>query len=66
MLQDTRPAVVERALVCLAKVTAVGGGTFLARRWRSEAWPLLARLLREGPTFRRCAPTSEKGLRYKP
>ena len=53
--QDARPAVVERALNALAEVVVVGGGEFLARRWRSDAWPQLARLLREGPAFRRCA-----------
>ena len=51
--QDARPAVVERALDALAEVVVVGGGEFLARRWRADAWPQLSRLLREGPAFRR-------------
>jgi len=53
--QDARPAVVERALDALAEVVVVGGGEFLSRRWRVDAWPQLARLLREGPAFRRWA-----------
>jgi len=60
-MQDARPAVVERALDALAEVVVVGGGEFLARRWRADAWPQLARLLREGPAF--CRWAQPHGLR---
>ncbi len=50
--QDPRIAVVERALPAVACVAELAGG-FLARRMSSEAWPQLARLLREGPALER-------------
>jgi hypothetical protein len=39
----------EAALDLLARLTALAGGQFMARRVRKEALPLLLRLLREGP-----------------
>lgn len=47
-LQDTRIAVLEKALESLGHLTEVGGGDFLRRRMRKEAWPLLAQLLKYG------------------
>lgn len=47
-MQDSRIAVVERALTSLAHLTEVGGGDFLRRRMKKEAWPLLSQLLKQG------------------
>lgn len=47
-MQDSRIAVVERALISLAHLTEVGGGDFLRRRMQKEAWPLLSHLLKQG------------------
>ncbi|KAK9820989.1 hypothetical protein WJX81_002818 [Elliptochloris bilobata] len=51
-LKDPRIAVVERALAVLAAVAELSG-SFLARRLSAEAWPQMARLLREGPILAR-------------
>ena len=48
--QDSRIVVVEHALRALAELAKLSGGSFLARRVAKEAWPVLARVLREGPT----------------
>lgn len=40
--------VIEKALDSLAHLTGIGGGDFLRRRMRKEAWPILARLMKEG------------------
>ncbi len=50
VMQDSRIAVVERALVSLAHLTEVGGGDFLRRRMKKEAWPILSQLLELGLT----------------
>ncbi|GLC59559.1 hypothetical protein PLESTB_001500300 [Pleodorina starrii] len=47
-LRDDRTPVVERGLGVLAELVAAGGGTFLARRFQQEAWPVLQRLLTHG------------------
>lgn len=41
---------VEHALAVLGSIAELSG-SFLARRLSTEAWPQLARLLREGPTL---------------
>lgn len=46
--QDERIAAVEAALGFLGSYTELGG-SFLARRFRQEAWPQLQRLLQRGP-----------------
>ena len=46
--QDQRIAAVEAALGFLGSYTELGG-SFLARRFRQEAWPQLQRLLQRGP-----------------
>ena len=46
--QDQRIAAVEAALGFLGSHTELGG-SFLARRFRQEAWPQLQRLLQRGP-----------------
>ena len=48
VLQDERIAAVEHALGFLGSYTELGG-SFLARRFRQEAWPQLQRLLQRGP-----------------
>ncbi|KAK9867939.1 hypothetical protein WJX84_006608 [Apatococcus fuscideae] len=40
-LQDKRAAVAEQALHSLADMTQTAGGDFLARRFSTEAWPLM-------------------------
>ena len=47
-MQDERIAAVERSLGFLGSYTELGG-SFLARRFRQEAWPQLCRLLQRGP-----------------
>ena len=47
-VQDERIAAVEAALGFLGSYTELGG-SFLARRFRQEAWPQLQRLLLRGP-----------------
>ncbi|CAL5218647.1 g350 [Coccomyxa viridis] len=47
-LKDERIAAVEAALGFLGSYTELGG-SFLARRFRQEAWPQLQRLLQRGP-----------------
>lgn len=49
LLQDWRLPLVEHALQALAELSEAGGGSFLARRMRLEAWPALTQLLRYGP-----------------
>lgn len=53
--QDERIAAVEHALGFLGSYTQLGG-SFLARRFRQEAWPQLQRLLQRGPETPLSAP----------
>ena len=48
-VQDSRIAAIEAAAAALAEVADVSGGAFLARRFVSEAWPVLEGLLARGP-----------------
>lgn len=41
IVQDKRAAVAEQALHSLADMTQTAGGDFLARRFSTEAWPLM-------------------------
>jgi len=54
VLQDERIAAVEHALGFLGSYTELGG-SFLARRFRQEAWPQLQRLLQRGPSSPACS-----------
>ncbi|MEW5319938.1 MAG: hypothetical protein WDW38_011049 [Sanguina aurantia] len=47
-LRDERTAAVEAALALLASTIHAAGGSFLSRRFNTEAWPLLVRLLEQG------------------
>eukprot|EP00897_Mesotaenium_endlicherianum_P009558 jgi/Mesen1/8630/ME000050S08046 len=49
LLRRPEPAVIERALEVVAAVARASGGHFVARRFRDHAWPLMRRLLHEGP-----------------
>lgn len=51
-LGDWRIAVVENALVSLEKLAQLGG-QFLARRFSQDAWAVMVRLLKEGPSQQR-------------
>lgn len=46
---ESRPAFVERGLQLMTQAVQLGGGQFMARRFMLQAWPLLQRLMREGP-----------------
>jgi len=48
-LQGPRAPVAERAAGAVAEVTIAGGASFMASRWRSQAWPALASLLAGRP-----------------
>ena len=62
-MEDVRVVVVEKALDSLAHLVEVGGGDFLRRRMKKEAWPILARLIKEGlPQGHRGAKPSQKLL----
>ncbi|KAK9808680.1 hypothetical protein WJX72_001826 [[Myrmecia] bisecta] len=54
-LKDSRVAAVEKALATLAELAELAGGDFLARRTQLEAWPVLARLLKYGPSQQRAS-----------
>lgn len=41
--------VLEHALPALAALAEASGGDFLSKRLKTEAWPLLAELLKKGP-----------------
>lgn len=64
MVQDSRPALVERAIEMLASVTVIAGGSFMANRVSREAWPQLARLMADGPALATAphAPPRDSGL----
>ncbi|KAG2444915.1 hypothetical protein HXX76_001651 [Chlamydomonas incerta] len=47
-LRDSRTPVVERGVAAVAELVEVAGGMFLARRFQTEAWPVLQRLLAAG------------------
>lgn len=47
--QGPRAPVAERAAGAVAEVTIAGGASFMASRWRSQAWPALASLLAGRP-----------------
>jgi len=47
-LRKGRLAVVEAALALLSKVAVVSGGQFIARRFSTDAWPLLQQMLETG------------------
>jgi len=51
-LSDWRVAVVESVLSMLSHISQLAG-SFLARRFSEEAWPVMQRLLQEGPSQRR-------------
>lgn len=59
-LRDARAPVVERACAVVAAVTVCAGGQFLARRFHTEAWPLLSKLLASG-TAALPSPTAAAG-----
>lgn len=47
-LQGSRIVVTEHCLQTLVRLSEVGGGDFLRRRMRLEAWPILSGLLTKG------------------
>lgn len=51
-LSDWRIAVVENALAVLSHLAKLAG-SFLTRRFEKEAWPVMKRILREGPSQQR-------------
>ncbi len=51
-LSDWRVAVVESVLLMLSHISQLAG-SFLTRRFSEEAWPIMAKLLKEGPSQKR-------------
>ena len=48
-VQDSRIAVVCRALALLTSLTQLAGGQFMSRRVQQEALPIMQQLLKQGP-----------------
>eukprot|EP00891_Asterochloris_glomerata_P002860 jgi/Astpho2/2860/fgenesh1_pg.00050_%23_118_t len=55
-LQDTRTAVLLRALEVLPQITQMASGQFMLRRIQQEAWPVMKRLLQADPLQRHSRP----------
>ena len=50
-LRDCRTAVVETSLGLVSETARLAGGLFMARRFRSEAFPVVCRLLASGTAY---------------
>ena len=55
-LQDSRTAVLLRALEVLPQITRMASGQFMLRRIQQEAWPIIKRLLQADPLQRHSRP----------
>ena len=60
-LSDWRIAVVESALGVLSNLATLAGN-FLTRRFEKEAWPIMKRILREGPSQQRIIAPGQDNL----
>ena len=48
MLQDSRVALVQAALLFLVSLCHMGGAQFMLRRFQTESWPVMLQLMKQG------------------